>query len=197
MPPRATPPPRSSARTNHVALLRGINVGGKNIVSMADLAAIFADAGAADVRTYIQSGNVVFAATAGAANNIPRLVSEALAKQFKLRVPVIVRAAPDLARVAAKNPFLAAGEILDPADRSLHVMFLADEPQRPHLAALDPKRSPGDLFEVRGREIYLKLPGGAGKTRLTNAYFDSTLKTISTGRNWRTVMKLVEMAKEG
>jgi len=73
-------------------------------------------------------------------------------------------------------------------------MFLADRPPPGKIAALDPKRSPPDEFEVRGREIYLRCPNGVGRSKLTNEYFDTKLSTTSTMRNWRTVLKLVEMA---
>ena len=74
-------------------------------------------------------------------------------------------------------------------------MFLGSQPDAGAIAALDPDRSPPDAFVVRGREIYLQCPNGAGTTKLTNAWFDSRLSTISTGRNWRTVLKLFELAK--
>jgi uncharacterized protein (DUF1697 family) len=73
-------------------------------------------------------------------------------------------------------------------------MFLADRPPPGKIAGLDPKRSPPDEFEVRGREIYLRCPKGVGRSKLTNQYFDTKLSTTSTMRNWRTVLKLVEMA---
>jgi uncharacterized protein (DUF1697 family) len=72
-------------------------------------------------------------------------------------------------------------------------MFLADRPSPARVATLDPKRSPPDEFEVRGREIYLRCPNGVGRTKLSNSYFDAKLATTSTMRNWRTVVKLVEM----
>jgi uncharacterized protein (DUF1697 family) len=72
-------------------------------------------------------------------------------------------------------------------------MFLADSPESEHIALLDPDRSPPDTFTVRGQEIYLKLPNGAGNSKLTNAWFDSRLQTIGTSRNWNTVTRLLEM----
>jgi uncharacterized protein (DUF1697 family) len=81
------------------------------------------------------------------------------------------------------------------AENHLHVLFLADQPGAAAVASLDPDRSPPDAFVVRGREIYLRCPNGVGTTKLTNAWFDSRLATISTGRNWRTVLKLFELAK--
>ena len=94
-----------------------------------------------------------------------------------------------MSQVAAGNPFLKRRA--DP--RALHVAFLADAPDRRSAGALDRARSPGDTFELRGREIYLHLPNGVARTRLTNAYLDATLATTSTLRNWRTVLALLEM----
>src|SRR5262245_5276588 len=118
--PKTTRPSRPASAAVHVALLRGINVGGKNLLPMKGLVGLFTEAGCGSVRTYIQSGNVVFTATASGAKALPRRIEEAIAKRFKIKAPVIVRTAKELAQVAAKNPFLAAGEDPD----LLHVMFL-------------------------------------------------------------------------
>ena len=182
---------RATASAAYVALLRGINVGGKNLLPMRQLTEMFIEAGCAEVRTYIQSGNVVFASTPGCAKRIPQLVSRGIAERFGFRAPVLLRSADELVRVAAGNPFLGGRSGAD--DRSLHVAFLAEAPDQRRIAALDPNRSPGDSFKVRGREIYLRLPNGVGRTKLTNAYLESTLATTSTLRNWRTVLKLLEM----
>ncbi len=173
----------------HVALLRGINVGGKNKLPMVRLAALFAGAGCAEVRTYIQSGNVVFSASEALARRVPDLLSRAIADELGLEVPVLTRTGAELRDVVRQNPFLRAGADL----QSLHVGFLAAPPPASRVALLDPKRSPPDEFIVKGREIYLRLPNGAGKSKLTNQYFDSRLGTISTVRNWRTVLQLLEM----
>ena len=175
----------------HVALLRGINVGGKNMLPMKELSALFTAAGAANVRTFIQSGNVLFEADAALARQIPALVSKAIEREHGLKVPVVVRSADELRAVAKRNPFLARD-----ADTSmLHVSFLADEPAAAAIGALDAKRSPPDEFRVVGREIYLRLPNGMARSKLTNAWFDSKLATISTARNWNTLTKLLELAK--
>ena len=175
-----------------VALLRGINVGGKNMLPMKDLVAMFERAGCGRVRHYIQSGNVVFDAPAPLAAKISSLVTADIAKRAGLRVPLVVRTSAELAKVARTNPFLVdSAEGHDP--KTLHVLFLADAPEKKHAAALDPARSPPDRFTVRGREIFLSCPNGAGGTKLTNAYFDGALRTTSTGRNWRTVLTLAEM----
>jgi uncharacterized protein (DUF1697 family) len=178
---------RATART-WVALLRGINVGGKNKLPMAALAALFAEAGAGEVRTYIQSGNVVYRAAAGEA--IAATVGERIAARHRLTVPIVVRAGAELAEVARNHPF--AARAVD--DKALHVLFLAARPPAQKIAALDPQRSPDDEFAVVGREIYLWLPNGMARTRLTNDYFDRALATTSTARNWRTVRTLAALA---
>lgn len=170
--------------------MRGINVGGKNKLPMATLAALFTGEGATDVSTFIQSGNVLFAAPAKLAATIGARIERQLDKQLGLRVPVVLRSARELADAAARNPFLRSGVDED----ELHLMFLADKPAAKLAAALDASRSPGDELALVGRDLYLRLPNGAGRTKLTNAYVDKTLATVSTQRNWRTVLELCELA---
>jgi len=175
----------------YLALLRGVNVGGKNKLPMKDLAAMFVEAGCLEVRTFIQSGNVVFKAAGGIAAKVPGLVAAQIATRFGYKTPVVLRTAAQLAEVHSGNPFLEMGATED----SLFVLFLADQPTLAAVAALDPERSPGDTYIVRGREVYMRLPNGTADSKLTNAYFDSRLATVSTGRNWRTVTKLLEMTR--
>jgi uncharacterized protein (DUF1697 family) len=177
---------------NYVALLRGVNVGGKNLLPMTDLARMFEEAGCTSVRTYIQSGNVRFSVSQSKATKLPGLISGRIADQFGYRTPVLLRSAAELEETIRNNSFLHAGA----PENHLHVLFLADQPDAAAIASLDPDRSPPDAFVVRGREVYLRCPNGVGGTKLTNAWFDSRLSTISTGRNWRTVLKLFEMAKD-
>jgi uncharacterized protein (DUF1697 family) len=176
-----------------VALLRGINVGGNNMLPMKELVAMFERTGCVDVRNYVQSGNIVFKAPANLATRTPALVGTEIERRLGLRVPVVIRTAREMRAVAHSNPFLARGA--DP--ESLHVMFLADKPGKKEGSSLDPNRSPPDSFILHGSEIYLCCPNGVGRTKLTNGYFDSRLGTTSTGRNWRTVLKLVEMSGGG
>jgi uncharacterized protein (DUF1697 family) len=174
----------------HVALLRGINVGGKNLLPMKELVRLFEKMGCVDVVTYIQSGNVLFSNPAAALDGFAGEMAAAIEKRFGLRVPLVLRSAQEIATVLAKNPFLTRST--DP--KALHVAFLAAKPAAANAARLDPKRSPGDAFELRGRDLYLHLPNGVAKTKLTNDYFDRTLATVATVRNWNTVGKLVEMS---
>lgn len=171
--------------------MRAINVGGRNKLSMKDLVDIFVEAGCEDVRTYIQSGNVVFEAKARVLADLPRAIPAAISSRFGLDVPLVLRSASELRAAVAANPFV--GSSTDP--NSLYVAFLRDTPQKKRVAGLDPDRSPGDTFVVRGREIYLRLGTGAAKTKLTVAWFDAQLETVATVRNWRTAEALVELAE--
>jgi uncharacterized protein (DUF1697 family) len=180
------------AKGTYIALLRGINVGGKNILPMKDLVAIFTLAGCSDVRHYIQSGNVIFGAGAALATRIPAILAEGIEARFGFGVPVVVRSAREVADVVRGNPYLESGADVD----TLHVAFLSTPPSKKAVGELDAARSPPDSFVARGREIYLCCPNGMGRTKLTNAYFDAKLATTSTMRNWRTVLKLLEMTGE-
>ncbi len=175
----------------HVALLRGINVGGKNRLPMRGLVPLFEAAGCSEVRTYIQSGNVVFRAPAALARTIPERIAAAIAAGFGLKIPVVTRTRAEMEAVLADNPFLAQG--VDP--ETLHVGFLAARPSAADVARLDPDRSPPDRFVVRGREVYLHHPNGVARSKLTAQYFDSRLGTTITARNWRTVGNLVLLAR--
>ena len=183
----------SSKSAIHVALLRGVNVGGKNRLPMAELSAMFERAGCTDVRTYIQSGNVVFGASERVAAQVGAQVSAALAKQLGLRVPLVLRSAEELRAVAANNPFLRELHEREELKR-LHVAFLKRVPTASARAALDPERSPPDRFFARGRELYLCCPNVMARTKLTNDYLDRTLGSVSTVRNWNTVLALCELA---
>jgi uncharacterized protein (DUF1697 family) len=172
----------------HVALLRGINLGGRQL-PMKALVAMFEDAGCTQVRHYIASGNVVFSAPASLAARVPELVGRAIVKGFGFESPVVVRTAAEMLAVAKAHPFEGKG--VDP--KLLQVGFLVAAPPKARVAALDPRRSPPDVFEVRGREIFAYYPGGIARSKLTNAYFDAQLGIVSTFRNWRTVGVLAGM----
>ena len=174
----------------YVALLRGLNVGAHNRISMKDLSAVFQAAGCVDVETFIQSGNVLFTAKAAVVRQLPTLVAQSLQNDFEVNSPVVLRTADELATVVKGNPFLKRGDDL----ATLHVGFLATVPEPSRVKALDPARSPPDEFMVKGRELYLHFPKGLGRSKLTNAWFDKQLETLSTVRNWNTVLELARRA---
>lgn len=192
---KAVKPPTTSGKGGgdaYAALMRGINVGGNNMIPMKDLTGLFIEAGCSDVRTYIQSGNVVFRATATVIKGLHAAIERALIKRFGAAVPLVLRSQAELAACELSNPYFTKDA--DPA--RLVVMFLDREPTAAAIATLDPARSPPDEFVVRGRDIYIRCPNGLGRSKLTNAYFDGKLKVVSTGRNWNTVVKLLAMCAE-
>lgn len=180
--------PRSERYT---AWLRGINVGGKNRLPMAALAELFATAGATDVRTYIQSGNVVLRVPTSRAAKLGAAVEAAITDAFGFTSPVILRRVDALRAAADANPFLASGVPTE----ELHLGILRDAPTAARVAALDAGRSTPDAFAVIGDHVYLHLPNGVARSKLTNAYFDRALATVSTIRNWRTVLAVLELAE--
>ena len=178
----------TTGEQRYVALLRGVNVGGKNKLPMADLRAIFTEAGCAAVKTYIQSGNVVFEAAQSLAEMVPEIVTVAVQQRFGFESAVVIRSGEELRQVAASNPFDTSGE-----PRMLHVAFLGEAPSAEAAARLDPERSPPDAFAVLGCHVYVHYPNGVAGSRLTNEYLAAQLQTASTMRNWRTVLTLMEM----
>jgi uncharacterized protein (DUF1697 family) len=174
----------------HVALMRGINIGGKHRVSMKDLAALCTAAGCREVETYIQSGNVVCDAPESLARKVPKAVAAALQAKLGFAAPIVLRSGAEMMAMAATNPYLRRG--VDPA--TLYVAFLADPPEAARVKTLDPARSPPDTFEVLGRDVFICCPNGVGNTKLHTTWFDTKLDTISTARNWRTCMELAARA---
>ncbi|HEX2923153.1 MAG TPA: DUF1697 domain-containing protein [Chloroflexota bacterium] len=177
----------------YIALLRGINVGGKNKLPMSELVQLFVEEGCSNVRSYIQSGNVVFSMDPTLVEPLSSRVTAAIAERYGYEVPILLRTTEQIGDVIRDNPFLQVGA----AEDTLHVLFLSDTPEARHVDELDTDRSKPDSFVVRGREVYLYLPNGAGRTKLTSDYFERRLSTASTGRNWRTVVTLFELMKGG
>lgn len=174
--------------TTYVALLRGVNVGGNNKVPMATLRELCEGIGGTDVRTYVQSGNVVFTAGRKATGSVADALGGAIAAALDLRITVVVRTAAEMAAVVAAMPYPTDG--VDPT--TLHVGFLRDAPTPAAVEALAATSFPPNEYTVIGREVHLRAPDGLGRTKLPN--FDRVLGTPCTVRNWRTVVTLTEMA---
>ncbi len=172
---------------SHVALLRGINVGAHNRLPMPELRAIFEDAGCRNVEHFIQSGNILFEAPAEIARTLSPRVEATIRERYGFETPVILRSRTQLKALVAANPFVSdhAGE--------LYVTLLGDKPEAAAVAALDAKRSAPDRYQLIGREIYMDIVRGAADTRLSIAYFERSLKTTCTARNWRTISSLLEL----
>lgn len=156
---------------------------------MTGLVTLFEKLGCENVSTFIQSGNVIFEAKTPVLKNLELATESLIMKRYGIKAPVILRSTEEFHQAIKKNPFARAGT--DPA--SLALMFLKDKPSAEARKTLDSNRSPGDFFELQNREIYLNLCNGFAKTKLTNSYFDSKLKTICTARNWNTALKLLSL----
>jgi uncharacterized protein (DUF1697 family) len=175
-------------RQGWVALLRGVNLGARNKVPMAGLRSLMADIGAEDVKTYVQSGNVVFRSALPRGELVRRIEGE-ISARFGVDADVVLCTKAELARVVAGNPF-ADGEA-DP--KRLHVTFLAAAPDRARVAELKGEQFEPDRFQVTRAAVYLHTPQGYGRTRLSNTYFERKLGVRATTRNWRTVTTLAEL----
>lgn len=167
-----------------VALLRGVNVGGRSILKMADLRELAEGCGFDDVQTYLQSGNLVFRTTMSAGNATTAL-QRALRAETGRELAVATRTARQLADVVERCPFEDTEKV--------HVTFVVDG-AHPTLPEVDPEAFAPERFEVHGREIYLHLPAGIGRSRLAQALTKGHRGASGTTRNWRTVTALAALS---
>lgn len=173
-----------------IALLRGINVGGHRPVAMPKLRDLCGEIGFAGAQTYIQSGNLVFAAP-GKAPAIETKLEEAIAGAFGFAVDVVVRTAAQWSEYVAGNPMPDAAE----AQPNLLLLGLSKSPPRAGtIAALRERAAAGEQVELAGEALWLYFPGGSGRSKLTPGQLDRAVGSPVTTRNWRTVVKLAEMA---
>ncbi|HXS97032.1 MAG TPA: DUF1697 domain-containing protein [Candidatus Limnocylindrales bacterium] len=163
-----------------ISLLRGINVGGHNVIRMEDLRAIYAGLKFKNVQTYVQSGNVVFQF---AGPDPAAKIEAAIEKKYGFRPTVITRTAEEIEGVLARNPFPAA------EPNRLIVTFCRTEPATRAVLELN------EQMHLHGRELYIYYPNGQGKPNVPWTKIEKALGVPGTGRNWNTVNKLLEMAK--
>ncbi|HEX5044358.1 MAG TPA: DUF1697 domain-containing protein [Candidatus Polarisedimenticolaceae bacterium] len=171
----------------YAALLRAVNVAGHQKVSMAALRTCCEDAGLTDVRTLLQSGNVVFESAGKRPDALESLLEKAVAKEFGFTTEFFVRSGKDLERIQAENPFPKMARD-DP--RRLLVLFLKDGVTAARVADLQKAIRDREQVRGKGREIYIAYPDGVGRSRLTMPLIEKKLGTRGTGRNWNTVGKL-------
>lgn len=173
----------------HIALLRAVNVGG-NMLKMERLREMLAELGFTDVRTYLQSGNVLFAAK-GAPARVSAAIEKRLSEATRLPVSAIVRTPDELQRIVAANPFAKEASV---APKTVHVTFLAGDAPKGAAAAIGKLKAGTDRWHVAGREVYLCCPDGYGRTKLNNTALERALDLRATTRNWSTVTALYTMA---
>jgi uncharacterized protein (DUF1697 family) len=173
-----------------IAFFRGINVGGKNPLRMRDLTAVLKRLDCADIRTYIQSGNVVFQSSEGKADALSRRIASSIARERGFEPVVMVFGEKELAGALSGNPFPKAQS--DP--KSLHVFFLAAKPKSENVESLKQLKSKNERIVVKDKVLYLHAPDGIGNSKLAAAV-ERRLGVDATARNWRTAAKMLELAQ--
>jgi uncharacterized protein (DUF1697 family) len=180
--------------TVYVSLLRAVNVGGSSPIKMEAVRAVYESLGLADVRTLLQSGNVLFRSGLTDRQQLVKRITQELERQLDLKVEVILRTLGEVASIVERGPVLSPR-----ADRNkLLVMFLKAVPDAAAQAALTKwhkSKEMKELLEMRGPEIYLYYPDGIGRSKLTTAVIEDKLDTAGTARNWNTLTKLVETGR--
>jgi uncharacterized protein (DUF1697 family) len=180
--------------TVYVSMLRAVNVGGSSRIKMDALQRVYESLGQADVRTLLQSGNVVFRSNLTDRPRLVKRIMQELERQLGLQIEVILRTLAEVAAIVERGPLLSPRA--DPG--KLLVMFLSSVPTAAAQAALlkwhKAKELP-EMLELRGPEIYLYYPNGVGRSKLTSAVIEDRLETSGTARNWNTLVKLVETGR--
>jgi uncharacterized protein (DUF1697 family) len=175
----------------YVALLRAVNVGGRNLIGMSDLRELAVQLRLDDPRTLVQSGNLVFATSARPTADLERLLEAEAASRLGLQTDFVVRSAAEWRAIIERNPFPVQAKN-DPGH--LLVMVFKQAPKAADVKTLRAAIAGRELIEARGAHGYLVYPDGVGRSRLTTGLIEKTLGTRGTGRNWNTVTKLAALA---
>jgi uncharacterized protein (DUF1697 family) len=176
-----------------IALIRGINVGGHQPVSMSDLRDLLAQLGFHDARSLLQSGNLVFRGDARTDASLERLLETEAEERLGLRADFLIRSAEEWRKVVARNPFRKEAE-RDPSH--LVVMFLKSAANAKDVKAIQAAIAGSEIIRADGRHLYIVYPDGIGRSRLTNVLLEKKLGIRGTARNWNTVLKLAALAGE-
>jgi uncharacterized protein (DUF1697 family) len=175
----------------YIALLRGINVSGHRMIKMDELKKILGELNYTNIRTYIQSGNIIFESENKEPASLEKQIEEKILNHFDFQVPVAIRTRSELDNIYNNNPFL--GKRSEPTDK-LHVTFFPEQPDKEQLNKIEGLLFLPDEFIASGREVYLLCPNGYGQTKLTNQFFENKLKLTATTRNWKTIETLLQMS---
>ena len=173
-----------------IALLRGINVGGNNLLPMKDLVAVLEELGCTNVSTYIQSGNVVFERPRNDAMRLSKRIGNTVLKNHSFKPRTLVLTADEFENAVVSNPFPDA----EVSPKSLQIFFLSEEPTSPEFEMLNSIKSRNESYALIEKVFYLHAPDGIGRSKLA-ARVEKLLGVNATARNWRTVSKLLEMAR--
>lgn len=180
----------------YLSLLRGINVGGHKKIKMQDLQSIYVDAGFTAVKTYIQSGNVVFLSNQSSAAQIEKTIQEKIKASIGYDVDVAVKTMQEWHDIVSNNPFIL-NQTKEFDVSKLHITLLSEQPDKQSIAMLNSlEKKNGEELHFFQQTIYQYHPNGYSRTKFHNTFFENKLKTSATTRNWRTTMKLQEMINQ-
>ncbi len=175
----------------YIALFRGINVGGNTILPMQELVKILENLGAQNVKTYIQSGNAVFQHTTENAAELSNIIRAAIHESRGFEPQVLLLDAAEMEQAIAANAFPQAAA----NPQAVHLYFLADPPANPDLKTLDRLKQDNEQYHLNGKVFYLYAPDGIGRSKLA-AQAEKALGVTATARNWRSVGKIMALAKQ-
>ncbi len=176
----------------YIAILRGINVSGHKIIKMAELSRHLASLGLSYLTTYIQSGNIVFQTEALENSILEEKIHQNIKENYGFDVPVIVRSKQEWQLIVNQFPF----NVEDYDVKRLAITFLKEKPVHIPIEELEKYKASSDEIIYHRKEIYLSIPDGFGISKITNTVFERKLKVAATTRNWRTTLKLMEMANQ-
>lgn len=174
----------------YIALLRGINVGGHKKILMADLKQLLKKYGFKNITTYIQSGNIIFETAITNKQEIIALIENAIQQKYGFEVPVILKTVEEYKQAVANNPFYKNNEDIN----TLHLTFLSTLPSNEDKKLTNSYNFAPDKFIILNDYIYLYIAGKYHETKLSNKFFETKLKLQTTTRNWKTVLKLLELS---
>jgi uncharacterized protein (DUF1697 family) len=169
-------------------LLRGINVSGQKIVKMADMKTAFESLSFENVRTYGQSGNVIFDCERAETAELVKRVEEKISETFGFSTNVIIRTQQELENIIDNNPLTRRADV---ALDKVYITFLRGAPDETVASSITINSDDDEKFAVVGKEVYLYCPNGYARTKLNNTTFEKKLKTVATTRNWKTIKKLL------
>lgn len=174
-----------------IAILRGINVGGKRKIRMTDLKSLCETLGWKDIETYIQSGNLIFTSDVPT-SELEESLKLTIKEKYGLDVPVIVRSSKELQTSIDSNPFFNKSIEI----HQLHLTFLKEKPLKEEVEKILKYSCKPDNFKIVGKDVFILCTGKYHKSKLTNSFFENKLNITATTRNWKTVLKLSEMVKK-
>lgn len=176
----------------YISILRGINVSGKNIIRMEILRELYEGLNFLNIKTYIQSGNVIFQFRKSENTELELIISSQIKKKFGFEVPVIVLTLAEMKDIIERNPY-KADKTKD--IKFLHATIFTSRPEQINYEIINEVKLPGEDFKLIERTVYLYCPYGYGKTKLSNTFFEKKLKVGATTRNWRTILELLSIAE--